>query len=111
VELTDEEHDAAVTLVSQVPHVVATQLLNAAVRSPLRDAALALAAGSFRDGTRVAYTDPERTRAMVEANAAHVVPALREAARDLLDLAERLETGGSTAEFFHQADPLRAARA
>jgi prephenate dehydrogenase len=107
IELTDDEHDAAVALVSQVPHVAATQLLNAAARSPLRDVALALAAGSFRDGTRVAHTDPERTRAMVEANASHVVPLLREAARDLLDLAERLEAGGSTEEFFHQADPLR----
>jgi len=105
--LTDAAHDEAAALISHVPHVVATQLLNAVAQSPLRDEALALAAGSFRDGTRVAHTDPARTEAMVAENAAHVAPALRRAAADLAALAAALETGASTTTFFHTADSLR----
>ena len=51
--LTDELHDEAAALVSHVPHVLATQLLGAGRGAPVRDLALGLAAGSFRDGTRV----------------------------------------------------------
>lgn len=100
-------HDEAVALVSHVPHVLATQLLNLVARTPVRDLALNLAAGSFRDGTRVAHTDPRRTEAMIVENATWVAPALRVVIRDLERLAEQLETNGSPSQFFDQADTLR----
>lgn len=109
VVLTDDVHDEAAALVSHVPHVVATQLLNTVVGAPVRDVALGLAAGSFRDGTRVAFTDPERTEAMVTQNAAWVAPALRKVVRDLELVIEALESNGSTHAFFRAADDLRAA--
>ncbi|PRZ07752.1 prephenate dehydrogenase [Isoptericola sp. CG 20/1183] len=105
--LTDEVHDEAAALVSHVPHVVATQLLNAVAGAPVRDVALGLAAGSFRDGTRVAFTDPARTEAMVTQNAAWVAPALRKVVRDLELVIEALETNASTHAFFRAADAVR----
>lgn len=107
--LTDDLHDEATALVSHVPHVLATQLLNTVAGAPVRDLALGLSAGSFRDGTRVAMTDPRRTEAMVVGNAAWVVPALRLALRDLEALVERLESNAPTNAFFDLADPVRAA--
>ncbi|MFP3713010.1 prephenate dehydrogenase [Puerhibacterium sp. TATVAM-FAB25] len=109
--LTDELHDEAAALISHVPHVLATQLLNAVAGAPVRDVALGLAAGSFRDGTRVAFTDPARTQAMVTENAAWVAPALRKAVRDLEAVVAALETNASLHGFFHEADQVRAAGA
>ncbi|HEX5542346.1 MAG TPA: prephenate dehydrogenase/arogenate dehydrogenase family protein [Micromonospora sp.] len=54
-------HDTAVALASHIPHLLAGSLSGGVARSPLRDAVLALAAGSFRDGTRVAGTPSART--------------------------------------------------
>lgn len=106
--LTDEMHDEAVALVSHVPHVLANQLLGAVAGAPVRDLALGLAAGSFRDGTRVGLTDPRRTEAMVTENAAWVAPVLRLAARDLERLADALDSNAPVHWFFDRPDPVRA---
>lgn len=105
--LTDDLHDEAAALVSHVPHVLANQLLGAVAGAPVRDLALRLAAGSFRDGTRVGFTDPRRTEAMVTENAAWVAPVLRLAARDLERLAEELDSNAPTHWFFDRPDPVR----
>lgn len=109
--LTDAVHDEAVALVSHVPHVVATELLNLVVGSPVVEVAQGLAAGSFRDGTRVARTTPRRTQAMVTDNAGWVSAALRLAARDLETLADRLDENAPVEEFFDRGDPMRDAGA
>jgi prephenate dehydrogenase len=105
--LTDELHDEAAALVSHVPHVLANQLLGVLAGAPVRDLALGLAAGSFRDGTRVGLTDPRRTEAMVTENGAWVAPVLRLAARDLERLADALESNAPTHWFFDRPDPVR----
>lgn len=105
--LTDELHDEAVALVSHVPHVLATQLLGSVASAPVRDVALRLAAGSFRDGTRVGLTDPRRTEAMVTENSAWVAPVLRLAARDLERLADALDSNAPTHWFFDRPEPVR----
>lgn len=66
VPTTPEEHDAAVARISHLPHVMAAVL--AAVGADGGPLALALAAGSFGDGTRVAGSRPELVRAMCEGN-------------------------------------------
>jgi prephenate dehydrogenase len=106
--LTDDVHDESAALISHVPHVLATELLNMVAAAPVRGAALRLAAGSFRDGTRVARTDPARTEAMVTENASWVAPALRKIVRDLEALVAALETNAPVHGFFHAADDLRA---
>lgn len=67
-------HDSAVGRVSHLPHILAEALAIAGDSGgPL---ALSLAASSFRDGTRVAGTDPDLVRAMVENNRPAVLEAL-----------------------------------
>lgn len=51
VPMSATEHDSAAALASHVPHLLAGALAGAVQRAPLRDAILALAAGSFSDGT------------------------------------------------------------
>ncbi|MGW0436333.1 prephenate dehydrogenase [Micromonospora sp. NPDC003197] len=58
-------HDAVVALSSHIPHLLAGSLAGAAARSPVSEAILGLAAGSFRDGTRVAGTPSRRTADML----------------------------------------------
>jgi prephenate dehydrogenase len=78
-----DEHDAAAAAISHLPHLLAESLAATAGEVPL---AFSLAAGSFRDGTRVAATAPALVRAMCEANAGQLVPAL-DRAIDLLTAA------------------------
>ncbi len=78
-----DEHDAAAATISHLPHLLAEALAVTAGEVPL---AFALAAGSFRDGTRVAATAPDLVRAMCEANADQVLPVL-ERTLDLLSQA------------------------
>ena len=74
VPVTAAEHDDAVAAISHVPHLLAAALAAAAGNAgPL---ALTLAAGSFRDGTRVAGSDPAFVTAMVEGNAGPTAAAL-----------------------------------
>jgi prephenate dehydrogenase len=68
-----DEHDAAAATISHLPHLLAEALAITAGQVPL---AFALAAGSFRDGTRVAATAPDLVRAMCEANADQLLPVL-----------------------------------
>ncbi len=75
-----DEHDAAAATISHLPHLLAEALALTAGEIPL---AFALAAGSFRDGTRVAATAPDLVRAMCEANAEQLLPVL-ERTLDLL---------------------------
>ncbi|WBB66553.1 prephenate dehydrogenase/arogenate dehydrogenase family protein [Micromonospora sp. WMMD812] len=76
VPMSPEEHDAVVALSSHLPHLLAGALAGAVQRSALRDAVLALAAGSFRDGTRVAGHPPERTANMLLSNRERVLGGL-----------------------------------
>jgi prephenate dehydrogenase len=67
------DHDAAAAAISHLPHLLAEALAVTAADVPL---AFSLAAGSFRDGTRVAGSAPDLVRAMCEANADQLLPAL-----------------------------------
>jgi prephenate dehydrogenase len=81
VPVTAEEHDEAVAAVSAVPHLLAAALAAAAAEAgPL---ALALAAGSYRDGTRVIGSDPGFVTAMVTGNAGPTALALDRVRRQL----------------------------
>ncbi len=81
VPATADEHDRAVAAVSHVPHLLASALATAVAGDAL---AAALAAGSFRDGSRVAASAPALVAAMCGGNAAAVAPAL-DAAMDALE--------------------------
>ncbi|MHA6797960.1 prephenate dehydrogenase [Bounagaea algeriensis] len=77
VPASDAAHDAAVARVSHLSHVFAAALAaTAADGGPL---ALSLAGGSFRDGTRVAGSDPALVTAMTEGNREALLDALDDA--------------------------------
>jgi prephenate dehydrogenase len=80
VPVSAAEHDRAVAEVSHVPHLLAAALARQLVSNPL---AATLAAGSFRDGTRVAATRAELIAAMCGGNAAAVGDALAAVIDDL----------------------------
>lgn len=90
-----DEHDAAAASISHLPHLLAEALAVTAAEVPL---GFALAAGSFRDGTRVAATDPDLVRAMCEANVDELLPALARALAVLQRTRDSLATHGSVAE-------------
>lgn len=70
-------HDMAVARISHLPHLFAAVL--AAIGAEGGPLAMALAAGSFTDATRVAGTRPELVRAMTEGNRQALLPVLDDA--------------------------------
>ena len=92
VRLTPEAHDAAVTVASHLPHVLA----NAAARR-LTPAAAPLCAGGFRDVTRVAGGGSELWAGILLANRAEVAGQVRASVTELTALAAALDAGDEAA--------------
>ncbi|MEV6306077.1 prephenate dehydrogenase/arogenate dehydrogenase family protein [Actinoplanes sp. NPDC051861] len=103
VPVTSAEHDTAVARISHVPHLFASALAAQLAGDPL---SAALAAGSFRDGTRVAASRAELTAAMCGGNAGAVHRELRRLIGDLEEFADRLESPDPVAAL---VPPLAAA--
>ncbi len=82
IEMTPEEHDRGVAVVSHAPQVVAS--LMAARLGDAPDASLGLAGQGVRDVTRIAASDAGLWVQILGANAGHVETVLR-ALRDDLD--------------------------
>ena len=90
-----DEHDAAAAAISHLPHLLAEALAVTAAEVPL---AFALAAGSFRDGTRVAGSAPDLVRAMCEANSGQLLPRMDRAVELLTEARESLAHNASVAD-------------
>lgn len=110
--LDDATHDNSAALISHMPHVVATALANVLCEQSNRAIALQLSAGSWRDMTRVALTDPQRTRAMVSENRHNTAKLLRSVISELTFAANMLDNDVETAdaleqEFFAKAQSWR----
>ncbi|GAA4893361.1 prephenate dehydrogenase [Stackebrandtia albiflava] len=104
-----EDHDRTVALSSHIPHLLAATLAGAVARSDSPDAVLGLAAGSFRDGTRVTGTPPRRTVDMLAHNRAAVLagtPGVEEFLADLL-AAVRQDDVKALTELVDEAHRLR----
>ena len=107
--IDDETHDRAASLISHMPHVVSTALINQMTADPDRNIAAELSAGSWRDMTRVALTDPDRTCAMVVENSQNVEVLLRQMASRLTEFADALRDDDVAAihRFFTEGQPYR----
>jgi prephenate dehydrogenase len=93
-------HDHCVALMSHLPHVLALCLMHEG-RSLAReldrdDLPWSLAAGSWRDATRVAASDPALWAEIFAANRSALVPALERLARELSAAATALRGGSTT---------------
>ena len=110
--LDDATHDNSAALISHMPHVVATALANVLCEQSNRAIALQLSAGSWRDMTRVALTDPQRTRAMVSENRHNTAKLLRSVISELTFAANMLDQDAESADnseqtFFAKAQSWR----
>ena len=87
----DETHDKAAAMISHMPHVVSTALINELV------------------------ANPDRTRAMVEEDSLNVEALLRRMAARLTDMADQLHAGAAGEQdvmgFFAEGDPFRRYKA
>ncbi len=90
-----DEHDAAAAAISHLPHLLAEALAVTAAEVPL---AFALAAGSFRDATRVSGTAPDLVRAMCEGNSDQLLPVTDRVIELLGRARDSLASHGSVAE-------------
>jgi prephenate dehydrogenase len=89
--LSAEDHDRLVAVVSHVPHLVAATLMNAASAGAEQDGALLrLAAGGFRDMTRVAAGHPGIWPDICAENATAIVRALDALVGDLSAIREQV---------------------
>jgi prephenate dehydrogenase len=99
-----DEHDAAAAAISHLPHLLAEALAVTAAEVPL---AFALAAGSFRDGTRVAGSAPDLVRAMCEANSGQLLPRVDRALELLTEARKSLAHKGSVADLVEAGHAAR----
>ena len=89
--LTPDDHDRLVAVVSHVPHLVAATLMNAAtVGAEQNGALLRLAAGGFRDMTRVAAGHPGIWPDICSENAGPIVDALDALLAELTQMRHRV---------------------
>jgi prephenate dehydrogenase len=89
--LSAADHDRLVAVVSHVPHLVAATLMNAAVAGAEKDGALLrLAAGGFRDMTRVAAGHPGIWPDICAENAEAIIGALDALVGELSEMRNRV---------------------
>jgi len=94
VALAPDQHDTLVAMVSHVPHLTAATLMNlAGSRAVEHGALLRLAAGGFRDMTRVAAGQPGIWPDICTQNAAAIVAALDDLLQDLTSMRDLVATG------------------
>ena len=108
--MTAAEHDAAVAAISHLPQVLASALIQIAARDPH---ALDLAAGSFRDLTRVALSEPAWWAELLVGNQVEVRRVLGSLIEELRHWSVALEAGDADrlAAELQQARRLRHAMA
>ena len=110
VALGPDRHDALVAMVSHVPHLTAATLMALAADASEEQAALLrLAAGGFRDMTRIAAGEPAIWPDIFRDNAQAVLEVL-DAFRERLDEARRIVAEGDREALFALLARARHAR-
>lgn len=104
LEMTPEEHDRSVGLVSHLPQVVSSLL--AARLIPAPEQAIGLAGAGLRDTTRIASSDPELWVQILGANREPVVELLDAFGKDLASFADALRDPEQTGAKRRIADLL-----
>ncbi len=110
--LSPEQHDTLVAMVSHVPHLTAATLMNLADRAAEEHGALLrLAAGGFRDMTRIAAGQPDIWPDVCAENAPAIVAALDTLLADLSNMRDRVaaaDRAGLLAELEQAATARRS---
>jgi prephenate dehydrogenase len=110
IALTPEQHDALVAVVSHVPHLTAATLMGlAAEGAEAHTALLRLAAGGFRDMTRVAAGHPGIWPDICRENRDAIVAALDQLSAALA-VTRQLVADGDRDGLLHRLEQARTAR-
>ena len=110
VAIPPERHDALVAVVSHVPHLTAATLMGLAAEGAVEDAALLrLAAGGFRDMTRVAAGHPGIWPDICAENRSAIVDALDRLVGALADV-RQVVSAGDRAGLLRMLETARTAR-
>ncbi len=110
VSLSRESHDEAVAIVSHVPHFVASSLVELAVRhAGDQEALFRLAAGGFKDSTRIAAGSPALWTGIAFDNASAIKEGLEEVQAILAEFSSALAKQDKQ-EFTHLLDRAAQAR-
>ena len=91
VPTTAADHDRAVALVSHLPHVLAAALAGSAGSDSTRELGFGLAAGSFRDGTRVARSPAAFWAGIADENGENLAAIVRSIGAEFAALADWLD--------------------
>ena len=96
IQMTAQEHDEVVGMISHLPLLCAVALLDTLTGLEQKDQAMQLAAGGFRDLTRIASGSPELWRGILGSNRWVVAQLLGELQKSLQKSKEFLEQGDLT---------------
>ncbi|GEB32735.1 prephenate dehydrogenase [Brevibacillus parabrevis] len=110
VQMDADSHDQVVGAVSHFPHVLASALVNLVAGYDEENAWHArLAAGGFRDITRIASSNPRMWRDVLLQNREHIVKIAKDWAKALEDVVELVEEGDPDGieRFFQTARDFR----
>lgn len=105
-----KEHDHVVALLSHVPHILAAGLMNLA-QSDFKETPefLRLAAGGFRDMTRIASSDPDMWADILDTNSTEILELLQAYGNEIQRLEWRIANQDRQAlyDFFQRAKVTR----
>ena len=91
VAISPGRHDSLVARLSHVPQLTASALVDLAAGAGDREALLGLAAGGFRDVTRIAASNPDLWVTILRSNKASILDALGTLNRKLSSVAAAIE--------------------
>ena len=109
IRMEPSAHDAAVAAISHAPHVIASALVNLVQSLDTSGNLRALAAGGFKDLTRIASSSPEIWQAISVENRSELMNVLYSFMDLLQSFADNLNNSDSAAiaEFFDSAKKYR----
>ncbi|MTI79572.1 MAG: prephenate dehydrogenase [Firmicutes bacterium] len=109
VEMTPEEHDQNVAVVSHLPHLLASALVNTLTDMPEYKKIIPLAAGGFRDTTRIAAGCSEMWRDIFRSNSVRIKEVIK-SFRTVLDEYEQLIEEDHSAKLQQKLEEARKTR-
>lgn len=112
LEVSAEEHDYLTGVISHLPHIMAASMVNFAEDAEKEHEVIArLAAGGFRDTTRIASSSPEMWKDILLHNGEILVPLLDSWIREMGEIKEWMvnKDGQKIYDFFHGAKRFRDA--
>ena len=110
VSLKPEEHDFITAAISHVPHIVAAELVHLVRRADRNNGMLKqLAAGGFKDITRIASSSPVMWEQICENNSSNIRTLLTSMIHDLQEVIDQLDNknGAYVNEYFKEAGEYR----